>query len=89
LQTGFFLGVLRALRGGALHAATSCRAAATILALSTLPLSAQAPTGNWNQFRGNARLTGVAESAPPATLSLKWTYDAGDAIDSSPAIADG
>src|SRR5262249_10862367 len=49
---------------------------------------AQAPTGNWNQFRGNARLTGIAEVAPPASLSVKWTYDAGDAIDSSPAIAD-
>ena len=36
-----------------------------------------------------ASLTGVSASAPPATLKLLWTYDAGDVIDSSAAIADG
>ena len=50
--------------------------------------SLKPPTGTWNQFRGNAQLTGIADVAPPASLSVKWTYDAGDAIDSSPAIAD-
>ena len=35
------------------------------------------------------RLTGVSASTPPATLKLLWTYDAGDVIDSSAAIADG
>jgi outer membrane protein assembly factor BamB len=59
------------------------------LVVSVFALSAQTQSGNWSQFRGNARLTGVAESAPPPTLSLRWTYDAGEAIDSSPAIADG
>lgn len=44
---------------------------------------------NWTQFRGNARLTGIASADLPATLSLKWTYEAVDAIESSAAIADG
>ena len=48
-----------------------------------------APANEWRQFRGNPRLTGVSASTPPATLKLLWTYDAGDVIDSSAAIADG
>src|SRR5688572_30368948 len=44
---------------------------------------------NWPQFRGNARLTGVAAAAPPDTLRLKWTYEAGESIESSAAIVDG
>ena len=61
--------------------------------------SAQAPVsraaagaadgGSWTQFRGNPRLTGVSTSAPPAQLKLLWKYEAGDSVDSSPAIADG
>src|SRR5262245_49009717 len=54
-----------------------------------VPLAAQTPAGNWNQFRGNARLTGVAPTPPPDTLKLRWTYDAGDSIESSAAIVDG
>jgi len=54
-----------------------------------LPLSAQQSSQNWPQFRGNASLTGVAATAPPATLALKWTYDAGEAVESSAALADG
>ena len=42
----------------------------------------------WPQFRGDARLTGVATELP-ATLSLKWTYEGGESFESSPAIADG
>src|SRR5205814_10015086 len=57
--------------------------------LIALPASAQPPAPSWPQFRGNAQLTGVAATAPPATLSLKWTYDAGDAIESSAALAHG
>ena len=66
------------------------------LRLSILPalglvfaLSAQTPAANWPQFRGNALLTGTATTAPPATLSLKWTYEAGESIESSAAIVDG
>src|SRR4029079_5848544 len=48
----------------------------------------QAPS-DWPQFRGNPRLTGVAPSEVPATLSIKWTYEGGESFESSPAIADG
>ena len=54
-----------------------------------MSVGAQAPADNWAQFRGNARLTGIATSAPPAAPALRWTFEAGEAIDSSPAIADG
>jgi len=66
---------------------------AAVLAFSVVSLGgaarAQAPADNWTQFRGNARLTGIAAVAPPATPALRWTYEAGEAIDASPAIADG
>ena len=52
-------------------------------------LSAQVPATNWAQFRGNARLTGVTASAPPVALTVRWTYDAGESIESSAAIVDG
>src|SRR5437762_10971086 len=51
--------------------------------------AAQTPTGNWTQFRGNSRLTGVALDAPPDSLNLRWTYEAGESIESSAAIVDG
>ena len=44
---------------------------------------------NWPQFRGNPQLTGVSLSTLPETLKVLWTYEAGDAIESSAAIADG
>src|ERR1035437_4234555 len=43
----------------------------------------------WPQFRGNPQLTGVAPTAVPSTLKLLWTYEAGDSIESSAAIANG
>jgi len=63
------------------------KACATVLL--ALPLSAQTPAPNWPQFRGDARLTGTATTVPPAALSLKWTYEAGESIESSAAIVDG
>jgi len=42
----------------------------------------------WPQFRGDPRLTGVARSALPA-LKVAWTHDAGEAVESSAAIAEG
>src|SRR5688572_17934573 len=48
-----------------------------------------ARSDEWRQFRGNPLLTGVATSAPPSTLKVLWTYEAGDIIQSSAAIADG
>jgi len=54
-------------------------------------ISAQPATtaSSWPQFRGNARLTGTTASQAPAALSPKWTYDAGESIESSAAVADG
>ena len=43
----------------------------------------------WPQFRGNYNLTGVSPSQAPESLKLLWTFDAGDLIESSAAIADG
>ena len=59
------------------------------LFLCLVSLSAQTPATNWSQFRGDPRLTGVTTSVPPAALTVRWTYDAGDAIESSAAIVDG
>src|SRR4051794_14526137 len=56
-----------------------------VLAVS---LTAQG-SADWPQFRRDARLSGVAASDLPATLSLKWTYEAGETIESSTAIVDG
>src|SRR5687767_4176060 len=49
---------------------------------------ASAATDAWPQFRGDPRLTGVARSSFPA-LKVAWTHDAGGAVESSAAIADG
>lgn len=48
-----------------------------------------APADNWSQFRGNANLTGVSQSNVPQSIRHLWTYDAGDSIESSPAIVGG
>src|SRR5829696_2637371 len=48
-----------------------------------------APADAWRQFRGSQRLTGVSASMPPAALKVLWTFNAGEVVDSSAAIADG
>src|SRR5258705_8028214 len=59
--------------------------------LLVFPLAAQTPPSapGWPQFRGTARLSGATTAAPPATLALKWTYEAGESVESSAAIVDG
>jgi outer membrane protein assembly factor BamB len=42
---------------------------------------------NWPVFRGNAALTGQADGTLPQKLSLKWTFQAKDAVRSAPIIA--
>src|SRR4051794_8180013 len=54
-----------------------------ILSLAAVISGAQ----DWPQFRGNAPLTGVTGAGIPATLKVLWTFEAGDAIESSAAIA--
>jgi outer membrane protein assembly factor BamB len=46
-------------------------------------------TDDWPQFRGNALLTGVSETALKEPLELAWIYEAGESIESSAAIVDG
>jgi eukaryotic-like serine/threonine-protein kinase len=48
-----------------------------------------APADGWPQFRGNLQLTGVSASRPPAGLRPLWTFDAGEAVESSAAVAGG
>ena len=55
----------------------------------TGPLCGQAPAGAWVQFRGTQALTGVSADTPPAELTVLWSYDTGDVIESSPAIVGG
>src|SRR5574341_98770 len=66
---------------------------ATVLALAPAARRLEPPVYSqsadaWPQFRGNYNNTGVSPSQPPAELKLLWTYDAGDIIESSAAIAD-
>ena len=51
--------------------------------------SAQAPAAAWPQFRGSPALHGTTDATLAPTLKLLWTYDAGEPIESSAAIADG
>ena len=44
---------------------------------------------DWPQFRGNPQLTGVTTANPPKTPRVLWTYEGGDAIESSAAIVGG
>ena len=44
---------------------------------------------SWPQFRANPQLTGVASTPVAPKLKVMWTFDAGEAIESSAAIADG
>src|SRR5689334_5487768 len=60
-----------------------------LVAVCAATASAQAPASAWPQFRGSPALVGTTGAALPDTLTLRWTYDAGDAIESSAAIADG
>ena len=43
----------------------------------------------WLQFRGNPQLTGVTPDVLPVSLKLLWTFEAGEAVESSAAIAGG
>lgn len=52
-------------------------------------LAGETPADEWSQFRGSYDHHGVSASAVPEDLRLLWSYDTGDVIDSSAAIADG
>ena len=59
--------------------------------LLTIGIPSQQPRvpESWPQFRGNTALTGVSQSTVPSSLKVAWTYEAGEPIESSAAIADG
>jgi glucose dehydrogenase len=61
--------------------------------LSAAAIAAQAPPAalpdQWVQFRGTPALSGVSDAKLPEKLKVLWTYEAGDAIESSAAIVDG
>ena len=42
---------------------------------------------DWNIFRGNPQLTGVASGNLPINLQLRWTFKAEDGIESTAAIS--
>ena len=48
-----------------------------------------APADRWAQFRGSPALSGHSDAKLPGALKVLWTYEAGDAIESSAAIVDG
>ena len=54
-----------------------------------ISVMADTPADNWAQFRGNHSLTGVSQSNVPTSLKPLWTYEAGEAIESSAAIVGG
>lgn len=57
--------------------------------LALLLLTSYNTLGNWTSFRGNPQLTGVADSQLPENPQLLWTFQAGDMIESTAAVADG
>jgi hypothetical protein len=65
------------------------RQAIFVALLLALVVCVPAPADDWPQFRGSVNLAGVAQSVPPEDLRVLWTYEAGDAIDSSAAIVNG
>ncbi len=46
-------------------------------------------TDQWPMFRGNPQLTGVARSALPDELHVRWKYETPEPISSTAAIVDG
>src|SRR5690242_10422832 len=75
--------------------ALAALAALGIGALAKDDKSTSSPTGvkqdlaAWPVFRGNARQTGVAGSSLPEKLTVLWRFSTKDAIEGTPAIANG
>ena len=67
----------------------SAHLAGVVITSTVLAAQATAPADRWTQFRGAPALLGTTQATLPPQLKVLWTYEAGDAIDSSAAIADG
>lgn len=52
--------------------------------LSCIQLNGMSALNDWENYRGNERLTGVTKEAIPANPSPLWTFNTGDEIKSSP-----
>jgi len=59
----------------------------TLIATNLAGWAADAPS--WPIFRGDARLSGLAEGSLPNQMALLWSFKTGDAIKSSPVIGNG
>ena len=79
----------RATVGGAFVACALLAVAVFARRVPAAKTAAVAPADRWSQFRGSLQLTGVSEATLPNAPKLLWTYEAGDAIESSAAIVDG
>jgi outer membrane protein assembly factor BamB len=69
----------------------AARLALVLVLALTWPLDSARPAGaaqDWPQFRGSLTLAGVS-SGLPAKLSLLWTAEIGESVESSAAIVDG
>src|SRR6185503_13488879 len=60
-----------------------------LLAAAVARIDAQAPADRWTQFRGSPALLGTTAATLPEKLRVLWTYEAGEAVESSAAIAGG
>lgn len=88
--------VPRALAAGAFGAAERDRAAAASDSIAPLDVAVAssgagpvAPADAWPQFRGTPTLSGLSAATLPRQLKVAWRFEAGDAIESSAAIAGG
>src|ERR1051326_4189637 len=75
--------------GAALHKRKHMARYAGHLLIIFLLTGSLTAADDWPQFRGNLQLPGVTAAQVPPTLKPLWTYEAGDSIESSAAIADG
>ncbi len=62
------------------------RPAAALLAAALAARAVADGDADWPQFRGDARLTGVAGCVLPEKLARQWQFKAADAIESTAAI---
>ncbi|HEU0107326.1 MAG TPA: PQQ-binding-like beta-propeller repeat protein, partial [Vicinamibacteria bacterium] len=81
--------VLRARPASRLAVAGMAAGLAASMASGARAATPPPPADAWPQFRGSPALTGVSPTPLPAQLKVLWTYEAGESIESSAAIADG
>ncbi len=52
-------------------------------------VASAAAADDWPMFRGNEQLTGVSHDDLPSSLSVRWTFQAAEAVASTAAIVEG